>query len=561
MKKDNAGSHTRESKKRTKLDHINYGENHSPNLPHKRNSKKAKDSQDQTPPTVIVSSIEADEQPLQPLQIEFQSARELFPQQQPQALVIPEIASNHEVVSMEIDQDEGQEASQDQEEVEVQDQEEGVDRVEQDRLAQLARIYAPLDQVQVVPEPAFLSYINKKILDELNKHGTFLYKGPNNRCWANYPSHAEVYLQPVAREDAKLFFKSNNAYPAQGSTWVSAIYKRENGEIIPIHIVSESVLGEIYRLKEYRLKFQHKNIPHLGKACLIVKVKDEAAKNTFIQRYVDYVNTVESNRDHFPIIRICYKENQVYKLTRELDVQSVLDLNRRATLERHFQTLQMFMDVYERANREFARKMQRLSQKAEVVNLSPENLDAERMLSKFALEDIEEYENHLVSLKNELLRIRDSMVKARLAADGVEEFLAHIIADLRKLNDLALGLHEISEEYRDYLYDLDNFLSIGNFRNNPGQPSSQIEDMLMQKIIYWVEKNGVDTDFLHEFGSSRELLACMLRNQILMQELSHGPLPLEEKMSLVEAMVRNLQNMPSPQNANSRQLEGYSPVF
>lgn len=528
------------SKKRTKLDQIFYGgENHSPNLPHKSATKKTKSSEESITPTQHVSQdfVEGTPPPR-----EFRAARELF---QPQA------KNNDGAQPMEINEDVeallllNMSDVEEQEAVFLQDQ--SIAQNENDHRNQIARVFAPLDHVENVPEPDFLkdgqNYINKKILEELKDHGKFLYKGPNSRCWANYPSHSEVYLQPVDHEDAKLFFKSGNSLPMTGSTWVSAIYKRDNGEILPIHIVSESVLGEIYRLKEYRIKFQSKNIPQLSKLCLIVKVKDEVAKNVLIQRYVDYLHAVKSTPDHFPIIRICYKENQTYKLTRELDSQAVIDLNRRATLADHFQSLQIFMEAYEKANIKLQNDLRLLAQKGDILSFNQNNLDSEKILSEFALEDIEEYEGYLLMLKKELLRIKDSMQKARLQTDGVDEFLAHVTDDIQKMTRLIADLHELSNDYRDYLYQLDSFLCLGEFRQNPRFSSSQIEEQLIQKIIFWAEHNQVDSRFVKQFDSPRVLFATMLRNELLIHELNRGPLPLDQKIELVSSMVKALEEL------------------
>lgn len=531
------------SKKRTKLDQIFYGgENRSPNLPHKTAKKKTKSIEDSSTPTVIVSSPEVAE--ATPQAREFRTARELFQ---------PQERAENDVQPMEIDLDVEVEAlvnldmPQQSAPAVFTQGDQRLARIAQERLDQIARVFAPLDRKENMSEPDFLkdgqNYINKKIFEELKDHGEFLYKGPNGRCWANYPSHPEVYLQPVELEESKLFFKSANSLPTAGSTWTSAIYKRENGEIVPVHIVSESVLGEIHRLKEYRLKFQSKNIPHLAKLCLIIKVKDEVAKNVLIQRYVDYLNAVNSNPDHFPIIRICYKENQAYKLTRELDYQAVIDLNRRATLDNHFQTLQIFLNAYENANLKLQHNLRQLAEKGDILSFNQNNLESEKILSEFALEDIEEYEGYLLTLRKELLRIKDSMEKARLQTDGVDEFLAHVTDDIGKMTLLISNLHNLSEDYRDYLYQLDSFLCLGEFRQNPRLSSSQIENQLLQKIIFWADHNHVDSRFIKQFDSPRVLFATMLRNELLMHELNRGPLPLDQKIELVSTMVKALEEL------------------
>lgn len=526
-------------KKRTKLDTIFYGgENRSPNLPHKTAKKKAKSSEE-TSPTVIVSSPDVVE--VSPPPRDFRTARELFQEEQNQQLAVPMEVEVEALVNLDVSE-EPEPAG-----VLVEEEHLAAGRIAQERLDQIARVFAPLDRRENVPEPDFLrdgqNYINKKIIEELKEHGEFLYKGQYGRCWANYPSHSEVYLQPLDSEESKLFFKSNHTLPTSGSTWTSAIYKRENGEIVPVHIISESVLGEIYRLKEYRIKFQSKNIPHLSKLCLIIKVKDEVAKNSLIQRYVDYVNSVISNTDHFPIIRICYKENQAYKLTRELDVHSVVELNRRMTLESHFQTLQVFVNAYEQANRTLLDNIHGLSEKGDILSFKGDDVVAESVLAQYTLEDIEEYNGYLLVLKKELLRIKGSMEVARLQADGANEFLAHVIDDIRKINVLISDLHEVSEGYRDYLYQMDSFLCLGEYRLNPALPSTQIENILMQKIRYWVEYNNLDSDFLDQFELARILLAKLFSSEVLMEELRQVPLPLERQMELVTTMVNTLHEL------------------
>ena len=384
---------------------------------------------------------------------------------------------------------------------------------------------------------------NHSIIEILSREGCFLYVQPGHSyingyvaCWANAPSHNKVHLQPSENAQHKLRVLQNNKdRPMEGSTWVTGIFRKNDGTVIPVHIIKQPAIKEMFNLKDRHSKIKNKKVPGLGTLCLIIKCENENEKNVFIQEYAGYLGKMKFKEDDFPIIRFFYND----ELTKTYNPQGILDLQRRIELPFVRVNLSKYTKLYMQEFTRYQKCIQGLQKGygagADLALMQAENHSFSSVLTSFRLEQVESFEKyilfHTVKLNSIMSLMQQELTQPQLELAVCVEFIQNTQQQIQAAKDCHASLLALTDEYRNYLYQMDNLLNEGRYNQNPETNSVDIEKQLGMNIGCLFKDFKINVDVYSKFQSMREFLAWTLEQRLMPAELNDGNLGTKTRVT------------------------------
>lgn len=383
------------------------------------------------------------------------------------------------------------------------------------------------DEVDV---PNGVSLDNQPILAHLSRNGNFLYVRPNahyvngrTTFWANMPSHVKYFLQPTENIFHKIMPDINGIRSMVGSTVVSAIYRRNNAEVIPLQIVSVNSIKSYEDLLVRQQKIQAINMPGLGKLCLVIRFSNEGQKDVFIKGLADHLNKPNVQADNYPTLVLCYKHQRSWKITREYSPQEIIALQQRRGQFFVAVNLNPYIELYEKELRRYGLCLNSLQESfgenADLNILQAQDQTHQGLFSAFSLEQVELFKRyvvyHIQILGGILAKMRRELSEEQRNIPACVRLMQNISQQLQGARETQASLQRLSQNYRDYLYSVDNLMGNCGFQLHPGSNSGDVEEQLRRALESFLTGLGCDIDINAQFNTTREFFAWILDHNLL----------------------------------------------